>query len=230
MSSHPAKAASMSEPAQAGMSEQTDRDETSAQPVAGRGDRLDALARVAADVVVAGGSLVSPRVSESFPKECRILHRSEFLRIQGQGHRIHGARLIFQFLPGRTPRSRLGLTVSKKVGNAVVRNRIKRWLREAFRRHPELRPDRPARGQPSKAYDLVITAKRGIEDFGFAVLHAEVVDVLGRYLDGRFDRRRAGGRDGKGPRAEPTGGDRSGARGGGQRAPAKSNRPGPARD
>lgn len=207
----------MSEPAQAGMSEPTDRDDASAQPVSGRGDPLSAVA--------AGHGSVSPRGRESFPKECRILHRSEFLRIQGQGHRVHGARLIFQFLPGRTPRSRLGLTVSKKVGNAVVRNRIKRWLREAFRRHPELRPDRSPRGQSSKVYDLVITAKRDVDGFCFAVLEAELVDIVGRYLDGRFDRRKGGGRDGKGPRGErpPEG------RGPAGRSADKPAGPGPAR-
>ena len=137
--------------------------------------------------IVAGGDAARPgsRRDESFPKRCRILRRGEFLRIQGQGHRVHGKRLVFQFLPASGRESRVGITVSKKVGNAVVRNRIKRWIREAFRRHPELRPrrgDRSHRGEPERAYDLVITAKRDATDFAWQPIHDEIVSVLGRYL------------------------------------------------
>jgi len=123
---------------------------------------------------------------ESFPKRCRILRRGEFLRIQGQGHRVHGKRLVFQFLPASGRESRVGITVSKKVGNAVVRNRIKRWIREAFRRHPELRP---RRGDAQRPYDLVITAKRDATGFAWLPIHDEIVSVLGRFLQ----ERRSGG-------------------------------------
>jgi ribonuclease P protein component len=114
---------------------------------------------------------------QRFPKRLRILVRRDFLRIQGQGRRIHGRRLVFQFLPGRTDASRLGITVSKKVGNAVVRNRIKRWVREVFRRHPELRP-----AGRRWSYDLVITAKSGVTDFSYDSLEAEIISIIERFL------------------------------------------------
>lgn len=138
-----------------------------------------------------------PGRDESFPKHCRILRRGEFLRIQGQGHRVHGKRLVFQFLPASGRESRVGITVSKKVGNAVVRNRIKRWIREAFRRHPELRP---RRGDPQRPYDLVITAKRDATGFAWQPLHDEIVATLGRFL---ADRRPGSQQRPRAPRKPP---------------------------
>lgn len=133
-------------------------------------------------------------VGQRFPKRFRILVRRDFLRIQGQGQRIHGRRLVFQFLPGRSDASRLGITVSKKVGNAVVRNRIKRWVREVFRRHPELRPS----GRRS-SYDLVITAKSGVTDFSHASLESEIISIIERFLGaGSGARGGARGRPGRG--------------------------------
>ena len=65
----------------------------------------------------------------------------------------------------------MGLTVSRKVGNAVHRNRIKRWLREAVRA-----VDSP-RGGP---WDLVFIPRSEATDAGFVVIRAEVADLFGR--------------------------------------------------
>jgi len=105
------------------------------------------------------------------------------LRIQGQAPRIHGKRLILQFLPTQGLESRLGLTITKKVGNAVVRTQLKRWIREAFRRAPgELRP---RRGDASRPFDLVVIAKSGIDDFSYAVLRDELHHGIARHLQSR---------------------------------------------
>jgi len=76
------------------------------------------------------GILVSPF---SFRKADRILKRREFLELSKYGRRIQNEHFIAYFSPGQCNRSRLGVTVTKKVGKAVTRNKIKRFVREFFR-------------------------------------------------------------------------------------------------
>ena len=68
-----------------------------------------------------------------FPKEARLRKRSEFLQLsQTQNkHFVKGFLLVWRENSGAL--ARLGVTVSKKVGCAVVRNRVKRYIREIFR-------------------------------------------------------------------------------------------------
>jgi ribonuclease P protein component len=75
---------------------------------------------------------------EGLGRRDRLRARSCFLAAQRGGRRISGRNLVVYALarpePERKERARIGITVSKKVGNAVVRNRVKRWLRESYRR------------------------------------------------------------------------------------------------
>ena len=68
-----------------------------------------------------------------FTKADRILKRSDFLGISRCGIKLQNRYFVVLFTSGRFKRTRLGVTVSKKVGNAVERNRIKRIFREYFR-------------------------------------------------------------------------------------------------
>ena len=69
----------------------------------------------------------------SFTKADRILKRGEYTALSKSGKRVQTAEFIAYFIPARYDRSRLGVTVTKKVGQAVERNRIKRMVREFFR-------------------------------------------------------------------------------------------------
>jgi ribonuclease P protein component len=69
----------------------------------------------------------------SFTKADRILKRSEFIALSKLGRRAQNNDFIAYFLPAQHHQSRLGVTVTKKVGQAVERNRIKRLVREYFR-------------------------------------------------------------------------------------------------
>ena len=66
-------------------------------------------------------------------RTARLRRRREFLEVQQRGRRIYSGELLVLALDSGTPRPRIGITVSSKVGNAVERNRVKRWIREGWR-------------------------------------------------------------------------------------------------
>ncbi len=68
-------------------------------------------------------------------KNDRILKRSDFVELSRVGRRIYIGVFMAVVAPNRLGRPRLGVTVTRKVGGAVQRNRIKRLVREAFRLH-----------------------------------------------------------------------------------------------
>jgi len=77
--------------------------------------------------------------SQGFPKGCRLHLKNDFKSIIHDGKRMQGPGLVLWWKPAPLGSSdrRMGLVVSKKLGPAVVRNRVKRLLREAFRLNRE---------------------------------------------------------------------------------------------
>ena len=78
-----------------------------------------------------------------FPKAARLTRATEFRRVKEKGRSLPGRFLVLGILPDAEPDgrdSRIGLVTSRRVGNAVVRNRVRRLLREAVRHsRPRLR-------------------------------------------------------------------------------------------
>jgi ribonuclease P protein component len=104
-----------------------------------------------------------------YPKAARVRRRQEFLTLQGSGQRRHTAHLVFIRQASGGPGSRLGVTVSKRVGAAVVRSRVKRLIREVFRQR---------RAEISPALDLVVIAKPGADTLTYAQAATEFAHAL----------------------------------------------------
>ena len=77
--------------------------------------------------------MTSLRGNQKFPKSVRVRSRLDFAAVYDRGLRIGDACLSLIALANEDSRTRLGLAVSKRCGNSVRRNRLKRRLREAFR-------------------------------------------------------------------------------------------------
>jgi ribonuclease P protein component len=107
----------------------------------------------------------------SFPKGERLLNRGDFVNANREGKRYHTANFAIALRKNRPGVSRLGITASKKTGNAVTRNRIKRLIREFYRLH---KPDLP------KGCDIVIAAKKGGGDLNLRKVREELLDFFNR--------------------------------------------------
>jgi ribonuclease P protein component len=124
---------------------------------------------------------------QTLPASHRLRHRSQFQKVQERGQRYAVGALVLLVLPNNLGHRRLGVTVSSKVGNSVVRSKIKRWFREIFRKRRALLP-------PS--VDAVLIARSGAA--------ASSLQGLGRDFEAAAEqaKRRAQGRSGPGPAVE----------------------------
>lgn len=104
--------------------------------------------------------------SRRFPARARLKERREFLRVERLGRRVASAHFVLLAERRDDGWRRLGVTVSRRVGGAVTRNRVKRFVREFFRSHRETLP----------AADAVVIARSGAANLE----HGAVADELGR--------------------------------------------------
>jgi ribonuclease P protein component len=114
---------------------------------------------------------------ESLLRGERIRRRPEYLRAYRRGRRRAGAFVILHFTPNELGLPRLGVTVSKKVGNSVVRHRVKRRIVETFRRLPSRRE--------LGAWDVVVHVKPEAAGAAFAALRGDVEGLLRGLAAGR---------------------------------------------
>lgn len=119
-------------------------------------------------------------VGFGLPRTARIRSARDFRRVYSRGVRAHGEQVVVVALQRRSPGHRLGVSVSKEHGAAVVRNKLKRILREAFRLE---RPTFPGR------YDFVLIPQRRDAKLVLATLRTELKALVVEIAAGRGKRR-----------------------------------------
>ena len=99
-----------------------------------------------------------------FGKSQRVRRRSEFQQAFSAGYRVSSRYFTLILLPGATPPARLGIVASRKLGDAVRRNRAKRLIREVFRHLEPL---------PASGLDVVVIPRRELFDAPYSDLERD---------------------------------------------------------
>lgn len=123
------------------------------------------------------GRAPEPAAPKRFPRSARVIRTAEFDRVMRFGRRIDDAALSLRAVRNDLDETRLGLVVGKRLGGAVVRNRLKRVIREAFRL---------VRSQLPVGWDIAVQPRTGAD-----IRLPTVVESLLRAADRLRDRARS---------------------------------------
>jgi ribonuclease P protein component len=111
----------------------------------------------------------APPARQRFPKSARLLKRAEFRRVYDEGQRRNGSTFAVFYRPNGLAETRLGVTVPTRVGGAVLRNRVKRRLRELFRLNRERFPI---------GWDIVLNPREAAGRVPFRSLEKEMLRLF----------------------------------------------------
>lgn len=112
---------------------------------------------------------MAEKADERFSRNDRVVHGAEYRSIYSSGTKLHSERFVLFSRENGLSHHRLGITVSRKVGGAVVRNRIKRLFREVFRK---------SKAEIPYHLDLVLNAKHGCAEAGYNDLREEFLRAV----------------------------------------------------
>lgn len=108
-------------------------------------------------------------MNETLGPHERIRKRNDFLSLYKKGKRYRGKYFNLIYFSNNLSFSRMAVVVSKKIGNAVKRNKIKRWMRSLFRRNKDLLKD---------SFDIIFVVKKEIQDATWIKLEEEYFSAI----------------------------------------------------
>jgi len=107
--------------------------------------------------------------SGAFPKKYRLLRRVEFRRVYEEGERRSASVCTAFFRPNGLAETRLGITVPVRVGKAVLRNRIKRRVREVFRQN---------RQALAEGWDIVVNPRKSAATMPYPAFEKQMLRLF----------------------------------------------------
>lgn len=108
---------------------------------------------------------------QGFPARVRVRRRADFERAYAEGNKRVGKWCVLFARANGLEFSRLGVTATRKIGNAVRRNRAKRLVREAFRQIQDMLPP---------GLDLVVVVRQSLLGPGSKDLQREILELTQR--------------------------------------------------
>jgi ribonuclease P protein component len=118
----------------------------------------------------------SPPAGQTLPKQERIASRRDFLKIYDQGRKEFSRYAVVFGLPNDAGHPRIGITTTRKLGKAHVRNRLRRWVREIYRK------GRGPLGLEGRAVDLVVNVKFSATTATFDDFSRDLSRALQRFV------------------------------------------------
>jgi len=106
---------------------------------------------------------------QEYPRGTRLVRKADFDAVYRNGKRRSSSHFTVFLKANELPESRFGFSIKRALGGAVVRNRMRRRIREVVRLHRE---------EISTGWDFVIHPKPNVENATFAVLESDLLRLL----------------------------------------------------
>ncbi len=110
-------------------------------------------------------------------RENRLLKSSEFAKVYDYRHRVSTPLMTVYCKENKLGHLRVGLSVSKKVGKAHIRVRVRRLIRAMFNQCQIY----------DKSYDIVVVARKGFDEENYDKLYGELQQILTKFIKENLD-------------------------------------------